>query len=230
VAEAAEGSEGLVTDGDQAPQEGRAVSYGPARGPLGRSGAALRAARQVAERLRSDADPDEERHLFKLHEEVGNEVTVKQRLAHLYRQLPKVQCQGKCQEACGPIACSSAEAEIMRRHSGRELSFDARTGRCNYLNEGGRCDVYEVRPLVCRIFGTSEKLPCIWGCKPAAPLMSELQEGQLFALVLAVGGGQPVVSMPDDPVLFEEVHPKELQLQGRTLEYGPYLKPMREDK
>jgi Fe-S-cluster containining protein len=70
------------------------------------------------------------------------------------------------------------EAEIMRRHSGRPLSFDARTGRCNYLNDGGRCSVYEVRPLVCRIFGASDKLPCIWGCKPTAPLLSEKQEGQ----------------------------------------------------
>jgi hypothetical protein len=157
-------------------------------------------------------------------------MTTKQRLAHLYKRLPKVQCQGKCQEACGPVACSSAEAEIMRRHSGRPLTFDARTGRCNYLNEGGRCDVYPVRPLVCRIFGASEKLPCIWGCKPAAPLLSERQEGQLFALVLDVGGGEPVVSRPDDQALFDELHPKELQLKGRTLQYGPYLKPMGETK
>jgi hypothetical protein len=152
-------------------------------------------------------------------------MTTKQRLALLYKRLPKVQCQGKCQEACGPIACSSAEAEIMRRHSGQPLSFDARTGRCSYLNDAGRCSVYPVRPLVCRVFGASQKLPCVWGCKPAAPLLSELEEGALFLKVLEVGGGEPVVSLPDDRALFDELHPKERQLQGRTLEYGPYLKP-----
>jgi len=153
-------------------------------------------------------------------------VTAKQRLAHLYKQLPKVQCRGLCQEACGPIACSETEAAIMARHAGKPLTFDARTGRCNYLNANGRCSVYAVRPLVCRVFGASKKLPCVWGCKPKEPLLSEAEEGLLFLRVLEVGGGQPTMSIPDDPELFEQVHPKEQQLKGRTLEYGPYLKAM----
>src|SRR6185436_11709101 len=148
-------------------------------------------------------------------------MTTKQRLQHLYKQLPKVQCRGLCQEACGPIACSTAEAEIMRRQSGKPLSFDARSGRCNYLNDAGRCSVYPVRPFVCRIFGASEKLPCVWGCKPAVPLMSEEAEGRLFLRVLEIGGGEPAVSRPDDQALFDQIHPKEKQLQGRTLQYGP---------
>lgn len=184
--------------------------------------------REISERLRRLQDHPTERHLCELLAQVGNQMTARQKLKHLYRRLPRVQCQGKCQEACGPIACSTAEAEIMRRHSGRPLSFDARTGRCNYLNDGGRCSVYEVRPLVCRIFGASEKLPCIWGCKPTAPLLSEKQEGQLFLLVLEVGGGEPTMAVPDDPALFDELHPKEKQLQGRTLQFGPYLKAMGE--
>lgn len=157
-------------------------------------------------------------------------MTAKQKLAQLYKRLPKVQCRGLCQEACGPIACSETEAAIMARHSGRPLSFDARTGRCNYLNDVGRCAVYPVRPLVCRVFGSSEKLPCLWGCKPTAPLLSEREEGLLFLKVLEVGGGQPMMSVPDDPALFDELHPKERQLQGRTLQYGPYLRPMGEPK
>jgi len=157
-------------------------------------------------------------------------MTTKQRLARLYRYLPKVQCQGKCQEACGPVACSEAEAAIMQRFAGRPLTFDARSGRCAYLNDHGRCDVYPVRPLVCRIFGASEKLPCIWGCKPSGRLLSERAEGELFLLVLQAGGGQPMMSLPDDPVLFEQLHPKEKQLEGRTLQYGPYLRPLKDKK
>lgn len=153
-------------------------------------------------------------------------LTTKQKLALLYRQLPRVSCQGKCQEACGPIACSTVEAEQMRRFAGRPLSFSAINGKCTYLNQHGRCDVYPVRPLVCRVFGASEKLPCIWGCKPTQPLLTEMEEGLLFLKVLQLGGGEPMMSMPDDMEVFDQLHPKEAQLQGRTLQYGPYLKKL----
>lgn len=115
----------------------------------------------------------------------------------------------------------------MQRASGRPLAFSAETGKCGYLNDRGRCDVYEVRPLVCRVFGASQKLPCIWGCKPRQPLLSEREEGLLFLKVLDLGGGQPMVSMPDNLARFNELHPKEKQLEGRTLQYGPYLNPLK---
>lgn len=34
-------------------------------------------------------------------------------IQQVYQQVPNVKCKGKCQEACGLIACSAAEAENM---------------------------------------------------------------------------------------------------------------------
>jgi len=44
---------------------------------------------------------------------------------------------------------------------------------CPYINGRGRCDVYEDRPIMCRIFGTApanQKLRCPHGCAPMNPL------------------------------------------------------------
>ncbi len=38
---------------------------------------------------------------------------------------------------------------------------------CPYLDiETKRCTVHENRPLICRLYGVSEGLPCPHGCKP----------------------------------------------------------------
>ena len=36
---------------------------------------------------------------------------------------------------------------------------------CPYLGEQG-CEVYDERPLICRLFGTTPRLPCPNGRKP----------------------------------------------------------------
>ena len=43
--------------------------------------------------------------------------------------------------------------------------------------------------MLCRLWGTSEELPCPFGCKPAGPRLSAEQEFALFVYSLAVGGG-----------------------------------------
>lgn len=37
---------------------------------------------------------------------------------------------------------------------------------CPYL-QLRRCSIYAQRPLICRVFGTAEGLPCRHGCKPS---------------------------------------------------------------
>lgn len=32
--------------------------------------------------------------------------------------------------------------------------------KCPMLNEQGKCSVYAIRPLVCRLFGVVHKMPC----------------------------------------------------------------------
>lgn len=82
-------------------------------------------------------------------------------------------CKGKCQASCGPIPVSGEERTLVERRSGKELDWDQETWRCNLLSKTGYCTVYSVRPLICRIWGATEKLPCPFGCEPVRMLTQE---------------------------------------------------------
>jgi hypothetical protein len=108
----------------------------------------------------------------------------------IYDRLPKVACQGHCGKdrnntCCGPIGCSAVEAKLLDENDGVRsdwfdtglemvhMAFDAKSlpgftvvPVCPHLGLNGRCTAYEARPLVCRLFGVSRKLPCPWGCQP----------------------------------------------------------------
>lgn len=80
----------------------------------------------------------------------------------LYAQIPDVNCKGLCQESCGPIEMSKTE----RRLIGVTVTHDPKTLTCNQLDEGGRCSIYEDRPLVCRLWGAVPEMSCPFGCEP----------------------------------------------------------------
>ncbi|HPT84397.1 MAG TPA: hypothetical protein PK778_00160 [Bacillota bacterium] len=82
----------------------------------------------------------------------------------LYARIPSSTCKAGCDKCCRNIIQFSPSEEAMMGG----YSFD---GKCGHLS-GGRCAVYENRPLVCRIYGTSELLVCE-GCKPERLLSEE---------------------------------------------------------
>lgn len=106
---------------------------------------------------------------------------VEAHFADLYAQVPDAECKGLCQESCGPIDMHPYEHARIRRAGVAIPAPDValrqlvETGEysCPALVDG-RCSVYEVRPMLCRVFGASEALPCEHGCRPAAgPLTDE---------------------------------------------------------
>ena len=91
----------------------------------------------------------------------------------LYDQVPDVGCRGLCQDSCGPIDMHPYERARIRR-TGVEIPTPetavrqlVETGdyQCPALVDG-RCSVYRLRPLICRIWGAAEDLPCEYGCRP----------------------------------------------------------------
>jgi hypothetical protein len=82
------------------------------------------------------------------------------RIEVLYASLPNISCKGLCSDCCGPIFVNAFEWERMGRPkwSGGSLS-------CPLLEEK-RCSVYDLRPLICRLWGIVPEMPCPWGCKP----------------------------------------------------------------
>jgi Fe-S-cluster containining protein len=102
-------------------------------------------------------------------------VRAKAELDRLYAELPRLDCQQKCDSACGPIAMSFVEWERIKKKVGyepRPTSID-----CPLLRSG-LCSVYPIRPMICRLWGIIETMPCPWGCVPERVLST--REGYVF--------------------------------------------------
>jgi Fe-S-cluster containining protein len=94
---------------------------------------------------------------------------------------PKFECQN-CGECCGPVPVTDAEWRKIRRtikgkpveeiHRMRQQKHELLT--CIFRDtDNKKCFVYDARPLICRLQGTQEKLPC-----PHNPGCNNLNNGK----------------------------------------------------
>lgn len=89
----------------------------------------------------------------------------------IWDRVPKMKdCQGKCHTSCGPTPASRSEHDLIDVAAGKEAlrTIDGQLGAmtCALLTDDGKCSVYGLRPLMCRVWGTSHSLPCVYGCEP----------------------------------------------------------------
>jgi hypothetical protein len=88
----------------------------------------------------------------------------------LYGQVPTVDaCTGECWKSCGPIGTFDAETRRISEAYGRTPGV-REDGMCSELNVFGRCSIYNDRPLVCRLWGASDPMPCPFCAGPPRPL------------------------------------------------------------
>lgn len=100
-------------------------------------------------------------------------------LERVYAQLDAIplECKGLCADGCTVIDASELERQRLaergvnlgprvthRKHL--ELIAQGRDQRCPGLSALNTCRVYDVRPLICRLFGMAEGLMCQHGCIP----------------------------------------------------------------
>lgn len=103
----------------------------------------------------------------------------------LYAIIPQLQCTPGCIECCSNFGVPSRtriEDERLKAYlksQGREIGRAEGT-RCPYVSEKG-CTVYPVRPLTCRLYGTSPNYRCKNGVLPLQPL-NEDEEADLYNL------------------------------------------------
>lgn len=106
----------------------------------------------------------------------------------IYATLPTVECKGLCHQSCAAVPVYDAELvrleQVAKRKlpvlemetPGRNTAILARDwprdGSCPLLVMK-RCTVYNDRPLICRIFGVAEGLPCPHGCEPTTKLSDQ---------------------------------------------------------
>ncbi|MEV4748984.1 YkgJ family cysteine cluster protein [Streptosporangium sp. NPDC049248] len=112
-------------------------------------------------------------------------------LEELYAKVPDAGCKGLCQEHCTTIAGGRREAQRMAEagfHLPTSVAVLLREARssaaaaepCAALGDDGRCRVYEVRPLICRLWGSTEGMPCEHGCVPEGGRLTDVEAALLI--------------------------------------------------
>ncbi len=86
-------------------------------------------------------------------------------LESLREKIPTFRCIVGCHDCCGPVTASSEEVARLPIKTDAEHERALTDLTCPYLGTGG-CEVYAERPLICRLFGTSPRLPCPNGMRP----------------------------------------------------------------
>lgn len=118
-------------------------------------------------------------------------------LEDIYAAVPEAHCQGLCTDYCGPVGGS--RQEIRRaRDAGVDLMTPTRgifqlgtvglplIPKCPALVDG-RCSIYGLRPLICRVWGVSSELPCEYGCQPDR-ILTKRETSWLLAESVRLGG------------------------------------------
>jgi Fe-S-cluster containining protein len=100
----------------------------------------------------------------------------------LYAQIPNMTCPSGCSDCCCIVRFSRYEvAQISIAKIIRAIFIrfrQATTQKCPHLTRDNRCGIYQVRPFVCRLFGTTEieRLRCPKGMRPNKLL--SVEEGE----------------------------------------------------
>lgn len=88
-----------------------------------------------------------------------------EKIDELREQIPSFTCIVGCHDCCGPVTASSEEVARLPVKTEAEHEAALADYNCVYLGQHG-CEVYGERPLICRLFGTTERLPCPNGRRP----------------------------------------------------------------
>jgi hypothetical protein len=116
-------------------------------------------------------------------------------LQAIYDQVPSIpDCLGKCWVSCGPAEMSDRERQRARQagyriSAAREAITRVETYWCEALTCEGRCAIYDLRPLICRLWGVTEAMSCPYGCQPDPGYLTDDEGFRLMMESMAVGGG-----------------------------------------
>lgn len=132
-----------------------------------------------------------------------------ERLQEIYDSLPTVDCKGHCWNSCGPIDMSPLEWMRIEERGVEIPEFTPERSRlwamdlplhCPALDpETKRCTVYDVRPLICRLWGVTESMPCPHGCEVTPGVMSDEEAMTLIAETM--GQETDIAEILNDPEL-----------------------------
>jgi len=89
-----------------------------------------------------------------------------QKVRFFREHIPSFECIPGCHDCCGPVTTSAEEMAWLPVKSDAEHAAALAELSCPHLGDKG-CQVYAERPLICRLFGTTPRLACPNGMRPA---------------------------------------------------------------
>ncbi|MCO8162469.1 YkgJ family cysteine cluster protein [Pseudomonas sp. 21LCFQ02] len=107
----------------------------------------------------------------------------REKIRTLRRQIPSFDCIPGCHDCCGPVTTSPEEMSRLPRKSAAEQQAALDELNCVHLGPDG-CTVYDERPLICRLFGTTPRLPCPNGQRPVEMIHPQTEK-QIHAWMAA---------------------------------------------
>jgi Fe-S-cluster containining protein len=110
-------------------------------------------------------------------------------LLALYAELPAMQCQGLCSDSCYSLAQTTVERDLVRDVTGIELNLvQVPPSACPALGMLKTCLAYEVRPLICRLWGMTPGMRCQYGCVPEGGFLTGEQTYTFLARAAELAG------------------------------------------
>lgn len=119
-------------------------------------------------------------------------MTPTKKLEVLYARIPKISCKGLCADNCTVILMTPLERRRLQT-SGRVAPNALEVLKmakpvCPLLCPATRaCTAYELRPLICRLYGVVARLRCPYGCKPERWL-SQSEQDDILREIEEIGG------------------------------------------
>ena len=90
------------------------------------------------------------------------------KIKSIYKKIPKIDCQGKCQQSCGIILMSETEKKQLMKKGIDIPGFKTHPifGKhtCTKISDDGKCSIYKDRPAVCRLWGVVLEMPFPHNC------------------------------------------------------------------
>lgn len=96
-------------------------------------------------------------------------------IARLREKVPSFKCKPGCHDCCGPVTTSSEEMSRLPVKTDAEHDAALEEFNCVHLGPNG-CEVYEERPLICRLFGTTPRMACPNDCAPDTMIDPEVED------------------------------------------------------
>jgi hypothetical protein len=102
-------------------------------------------------------------------------ITNSQKIKFFRKHIPSFECLPGCHDCCGPVIASPDEMARLPVKSDEVRDAALANFSCPHLGVCG-CEVYDERPLICRLFGTTPKLLCPHGRRPEEMIDSKVEQ------------------------------------------------------